>query len=103
MTDELKPVALPPLQDALEQIFTDAGGSDMLVDLLAAFNFESSRELAEAITLGMARQPDPAALVEALKPFAAIDLTASDLPKDFAFDVLTARAALAQWKDKSHG
>jgi hypothetical protein len=45
---------LPPLQDALRQIFDDAGGSDMLVDLLVAFNFESKQELAEAIVYGLA-------------------------------------------------
>ena len=43
-----------PLQDRLKQIFDDAGGSDTLVELLREFNFESSRELADAIVLGMA-------------------------------------------------
>jgi len=47
---ELKEV---PLQDRLTRIFDDAGGSDTLVDLLAEFDFESSRELADAIVAAM--------------------------------------------------
>jgi hypothetical protein len=45
-----------PLQDRLKCIFDDAGGSDTLVDLLAEFGFESSRELADVIVGAMAEQ-----------------------------------------------
>lgn len=43
-----------PLQDRLKRIFDDAGGSDTLADLLAEFDFEGSRELAEVITAAIA-------------------------------------------------
>lgn len=45
-----------PLQDRLKQIFDDAGGSDELVELLKMFDFEGSRELADAITLACCGQ-----------------------------------------------
>lgn len=51
-----------PLQDRLKRIFDDAGGSDTLVDLLAEFGFEGSRELADTIVAAMAEN---AALIEA--------------------------------------
>lgn len=47
------------LQNRLTRIFDDAGGSDTLIDLLNEFEFESSRELAEAIVLGMAGNQQP--------------------------------------------
>jgi hypothetical protein len=46
-------VAEVPLQDRLTRIFDDAGGSDTLVDLLAEFDFESSRDLADTIVAAM--------------------------------------------------
>ena len=42
------------LQDRLKQIFDDAGGSDTLTDLLREFDFEGSRELADAIVWAIA-------------------------------------------------
>ena len=46
-------LAKRPLQDRLKRIFDGAGGSDELVELLAEFDMEGSRELADAITLAL--------------------------------------------------
>lgn len=57
-------ITLPPLQDLLCRIFDDARGSDMLTDALAQFRFESSREFAEAIVLGIAGREELLAALE---------------------------------------
>ena len=50
--------------------------------------------LAEATARAEAAEARVKVLEEALKPFAAVDLTGSGLPENFAVDVLRARAAL---------
>lgn len=51
MTNPTQATQSDTLQDRLTRIFDDARGSDTLFDLLDEFEFESSRELAEALTV----------------------------------------------------
>lgn len=68
-------------------------------DALNTLMNERSAALGEMQDRALAAEAEAAALREALRPFAEVDLTGHGLPHDFAINVLAARAALKENHD----
>lgn len=70
------------------------------VEHVAVTTLDSEKEANARLTDALlAAEAEVAALREALRPFAEVDLTGHGLPHDFAINVLAARAALKENHD----